>query len=271
MRRAAWRVRSAGSVAATSSPFPASASLAELNELVAAGDVADDRRRIDGRAITVGEHFALEALTLAAAAGRAVRHDAAAARRGSTPSRGCVSASASTRCRSATSAGASRSASAPRPIEVLDGAPRRGASMPGSSAKGGESLVLDHYLEVLRLKPGALPGATALARARASGAFSADHERFWTAGPTPARRPGRHPRPDRGAARPPQPARRRDPRRHCAACVDIGVVDPDVVIVEARRAAGDHTAAVVPIGDGLARYDRPLPTIAHYDQLLEAR
>ena len=55
------------------------------------------------------------------------------------------------------------------------------------------------------------------------------------------------------------------------ACVEIGVVDPDVVIVEARRAADDHRAAVVPIGDALARYDRPAPTIDHYDQLLEAR
>ena len=55
------------------------------------------------------------------------------------------------------------------------------------------------------------------------------------------------------------------------ACVEIGALDPDVVIVEARRAAATHTAAVVPIGDALARYDRPPPTIDHYDQLLEAR
>jgi hypothetical protein len=39
--------------------------------------------------------------------------------------------------------------------------------------------VLDHYLEVLALKPGALPNDTALARARASGAFTHAHERFW--------------------------------------------------------------------------------------------
>jgi len=53
--------------------------------------------------------------------------------------------------------------------------------------------------------------------------------------------------------------------------VDIGALDPDVVVVEARRAASNHTAAVVPIGEALARYDRPAPTIDHYDQLLEAR
>jgi hypothetical protein len=41
------------------------------------------------------------------------------------------------------------------------------------------------------------------------------------------------------------------------------------VILEARRADSDRTATVVPIG-ALAGDDRPLPTIAHYDQLLEA-
>jgi hypothetical protein len=42
-------------------------------------------------------------------------------------------------------------------------------------------LVLDHYLEVLRRKPGALPGATALAQARAAGTFTAAHQRYWDA------------------------------------------------------------------------------------------
>ena len=39
--------------------------------------------------------------------------------------------------------------------------------------------MLDHYLEVLSRKPGALPGAVALEQARASGSFTAAHERFW--------------------------------------------------------------------------------------------
>ena len=42
-----------------------------------------------------------------------------------------------------------------------------------------EDLQLDHYLEVLTRKPGALAGATALAHARASGAFTKAHQRFW--------------------------------------------------------------------------------------------
>lgn len=47
--------------------------------------------------------------------------------------------------------------------------------------KGGDSIVLVHYLEVLKSKPGALPGSTALARARASGTFTAAHDAFWAA------------------------------------------------------------------------------------------
>jgi hypothetical protein len=52
------------------------------------------------------------------------------------------------------------------------------------------------------------------------------------------------------------------------AALGVGSVDPEVVVIEARRAQRPE-AAVVPIG-ALTRFDRPAPTIAHYDQLLEA-
>jgi len=38
---------------------------------------------------------------------------------------------------------------------------------------------LDHYLEILLVKPGALAGSTALAQARADGTFTAVHDAFW--------------------------------------------------------------------------------------------
>lgn len=47
--------------------------------------------------------------------------------------------------------------------------------------KGAKVLDLDHYLEILARKPGALPGATALAQARAAKVFTAAHDRFWAA------------------------------------------------------------------------------------------
>jgi nucleoside-diphosphate-sugar epimerase len=47
--------------------------------------------------------------------------------------------------------------------------------------KGAKVLDLDHYLEILHRKPGALPGATALAQARAAKKFTATHDAFWAA------------------------------------------------------------------------------------------
>ncbi|WP_100443959.1 IS21 family transposase [Glycomyces xiaoerkulensis] len=45
--------------------------------------------------------------------------------------------------------------------------------------RGEEQLKLDHYLEALLIKPGALPGATALDQARAAGKFTPVHDRWW--------------------------------------------------------------------------------------------
>ncbi|MGC9543994.1 IS21 family transposase [Streptomyces sp. UG1] len=47
------------------------------------------------------------------------------------------------------------------------------------AGRGLEHLILDHYLEVLLRKPGALQGSEALHQARAEGAFTAEHEAFW--------------------------------------------------------------------------------------------
>jgi hypothetical protein len=48
-------------------------------------------------------------------------------------------------------------------------------------AKAGSRLDLDHYLEALVRKPGALPGATALEQARAAGRFTPVHDAWWAA------------------------------------------------------------------------------------------
>lgn len=47
------------------------------------------------------------------------------------------------------------------------------ATHPRLGTRGVTRVELDHYLEVLRHKPGAFPGSTALAQARAAGAFTA--------------------------------------------------------------------------------------------------
>lgn len=47
------------------------------------------------------------------------------------------------------------------------------------AGRGQERLVLDHYLEVLLRKPGALDRSEALHQARTEGTFTTEHEAFW--------------------------------------------------------------------------------------------
>jgi hypothetical protein len=150
-------------------------------------------------------------------------------------------------------------------VQALDG-PQVVAAHERAAGKYGEVLTLDHYLEVLRYKPGALPGASALAQARASGAFTAAHQRYWDA--------ARRGRGDAAGTRAlievllghrtlPAPALARAMDKAVAS----GVLDPQAVLIDARRLASGHVAPVIPIG-ALARYDRPTPTLAGYDALL---
>lgn len=248
-------------------PMPNVGSLAELNDLIAAADTADDARWVSGRRLSVGEHFALEADTLRPLPDEPFDPTLLLSPRVDAKSRVCVRQCfysvpvAYVGRRIDVRLGAET-------IEALDGS-RVVAAHPRLSAKGTESLVLDHYLEVLRLKPGALPGATALARARASGAFSAEHEEFWR---TARRRLG-----DADGTRAlievllaHRSLSAAAVREGIRAALGIGSIDPAIVVVGARRGLEDHDAPVVPIG-ALARYDRPPPPIAHYDQLLEIR
>jgi hypothetical protein len=136
--------------------------------------------------------------------------------------------------------------------------------------KGDEVLVLDHYLEVLAIKTGAFPGATALARARSGGVFGPTHERFWAEA---RRRLG-----DSDGTRALIEVlllHRSIPADALAAgmqrALTAGSIDAAVVAIEARRAHEPTVAAVIPIGEGLSRFDRPAPSVANYDDLLEAR
>ena len=129
--------------------------------------------------------------------------------------------------------------------------------------------MLDHYLEILVRKPGAMPGSTALAQARASGAFGATHDAFWEA----ARRrlgDGAGTRALIGVLLLHRSLPAEAVVAGMTAAMGMASVDPEVVAVEARRsvAPSGATAVVVPIGARLAH--RPVPTLAGYDELLEA-
>jgi transposase len=252
-------------------PVPKVASLDELNALVATADILDDARVIsgrppvDGRRITVGEHFGLEQPLLGTLTVEPFDVAVVLECRVDHKSRICVRQAyysvpvrlAGRRVR--VRLGASH-------LEILDGS-KIVARHSRSLHKGVETLTLDHYLEILVRKPGALPGATALIQARTSGTFTEAHQRFWD---TARRRHG-----DQGGTRALIDvllAHRRLPAQSIVTALEAanhtGIVDPTVVTVEARRHTDQRSRTdVIPIG-ALARYDRPIPAVTVYDQLL---
>jgi transposase len=245
-------------------PVPSVPSLAALNQLIAAADITDDGRVITGRPVTVAAAFAAEQPHLLPLPAEPFDSARLLTARVDGRARICVRQNYySVPARYAGRRLAVRlSATA---VQALDG-PRTVAAHERAAGKYAEVLVLDHYLDVLKCKPGALPGATALAQARAAGAFTGSHQRYWDA----ARRA-------HGDAAGTQAltevllAHRTLPAAALLAAMDkavaSGALDPQAVLIDARRLAGGHLAPVIPIG-ALARYDRPTPRLDGYDQLL---
>jgi hypothetical protein len=245
-------------------PVPAVGSLAALNQLISVGDMVDDGRVITGRPVTVAAAFAEEQAAMGALTADAFDPARLLQARVDARARVCVRQNyysvparyAGRRLPVRLSATA---------VEVLDG-PRVVARHERAAGKYAEILLLDHYLEVLRRKPGALPGATALAQARAAGTFTPAHQGYWDA----ARR-------QHGDAAGTRMlievllAHRTLPADALAAAmaraISSAALDAQAVLIDARRRAGRPAAAVIPIG-ALARYDRPAPALAAYDQLL---
>jgi hypothetical protein len=153
--------------------------------------------------------------------------------------------------------------------------------------KGACRLDLDHYLEALIRKPGALPGATALEQARAAGTFTTVHDAWWAAackthGDTDGTRAlvevlllHRH-------------TPHRDVIAGITAALQAGALTADAVALEARKAAESadslpsasidygttvtDAAAVTSLTQRrlthLPADTRPPPTVTAYDQLL---
>jgi hypothetical protein len=153
-----------------------------------------------------------------------------------------------------------------------------------ATVRGSQSLVLDHYLEVLVRKPGALAGATALVQARAAGTFTAAHEAFWAV--------ARKTHGDSGGTRAlvevlllHRHHTHADAVAGITAALTVGAVSPDVVAVETRKhaqqqadpvasASGDPVVVslaarrLAELTDHLPTDSRPMPTVTAYDSLL---
>jgi hypothetical protein len=134
--------------------------------------------------------------------------------------------------------------------------------------KNAESLVLDHYLDVLWDKPGAFPGSLPLHQARSRGDFPACYDEYWT---KLKARLGE--RPGTRAMIEVLLLHRELPRAVVVAAVikalDMGAINPASIELLARRAMDGEPvqASLIEVGD-LARYARALPDLAGYDALL---
>lgn len=257
------------------SPIVAVDTLDELNELIAARGAAEDRvRRIAGRRLaggmvpTVDEHFALEQPRLAPLPAEGFDVAVELTCRVDHKARICVRQAYYSVPVAFVGRRQMRVRLDATHLQAMDGA-RVVARHQRSPHKFTETLLLDHYLEVLVRKPGALAGATALVQARKAGVFTDAHEGFWLA--------ARRARGDGAGTRALIEVlleHRRLPAEVIVAALEAantaGIVDAQVVLVEARAAADRRPPApVVPIGAALAAYDRAAPTVAGYDALLQ--
>jgi transposase len=262
-------------------PVPEVASLAELNAAIAAAEQAEDGRRIGSRIRTIGQDFESERPLLVP-----LPDDPFETGLVLTPR---VDLRSQVMVRNNRYSVPSRLIG--RQVRVVLRSSelvvyyRHGevARHPRLVAKGGERLVLDHYLEALMRKPGAMPGSAVLDQARAGGAFTAAHEAFWSA----ARRAGGEPAATReliGVLLLHRHMNDADVIAGIGAALSVGAHTADVVAVEARKVAAARGAGETGTEQGgeaaqvtsltlrriaaLPPDTRPLPAVDAYDQLL---
>jgi len=248
-------------------PVPRVSSLSEINELVDAGDSKDDRRRIDGRQMTVAEHFALEVPQLRALPAEPFGAYLLLNCRVDNRSRVCVRQnfySVPVRYvgrRVDVRLGAET-------VEVMDKDMTLGRHE-RAIGRSRECLELDHYLEVLAIKPGAFPGSTPLERARRIGTFSSAHDRFLALARKQLGDAGGY----KAVIEVLLAGRSFQKEAIVAgleAAICMGSVDPAIVAIEARRYCDKPTSPVIEIAS-VSRFDRPAPSLDGYDELLQAR
>lgn len=260
-------------------PMPVVESIDELNAMLAAADDADDRRRIANRVNTVGQDWLTEKLALQPISGepfdtaltltpRVDRYAQIMVR--------CNQYSVPARFighRLRVKLSASH-------VTVYDRASVV-ARHPRAVGKGTKVLELDHYLEILARKPGALPGATALLQARAAKMFTAEHDAWWAA--------ARRAHGDAAGTRVlvevlllHRHLDHADVLAGIAAALSIGCTNADVVALEARKAADRrrrgsdtdpvggpaHGGQVLVLTERRLLDARGLPSVDQYDTLL---
>jgi transposase len=246
-------------------PVPKVESLQELNGLLAEADDADDLRHIDGRINTVADDFEREAIRLGPLP--AEEFDTTVHLRARADSKARIMVRQARYSVPVRLAG--------RFVEVRLGATTLEIRSDGvavatherSTKKWSETLVLDHYLETLARKPGALSGSRTLAQARSDGTFTDVHEHFWAE----ARRAlgdGPGTKALIGVLLLHRNIAAGNIATGIKAALQLGNFDSEVIAIEARRRAEPYVAPVISIDTAL-RIERQLPDISDYDNLLE--
>ncbi|MFM9700213.1 Mu transposase domain-containing protein [Streptomyces europaeiscabiei] len=160
-------------------PVPKVASLAELNAMVERWDEEDDARRIMQRALTIGEMFAVEGPLLVPLPEEEFETGLVSSLRVNRYSQ--ISVRTNHYSVPVRLIGRMVRVVLHASELVVYDAHKEVARHERLIAKGGSRLLLDHYLEALVRKPGALPGATALDQARSAGKFTPVHDAWWQA------------------------------------------------------------------------------------------
>jgi hypothetical protein len=247
-------------------PVPQAQDLEALNRKLLADCIADQSRQIGDRAARVGPLLVEERGYLLALPREGF--DVAVIHAGQVDAKGCVKTHLvwySTPLR----VGAKAQVRAlPSSIEVwYSGA--RVAVHERSYERGAQVFNLEHYLHVLDKKPGALPGARPLAQWRAQGLWPESFDRLWALW---QERLGKHPgtramvdllllAPVHG-----WPAL----RRAAEEALSLGCTDASAVVcllLQSTSTTVPVTLSAEDLGD-LSRYDREMPEMSGYDQLL---
>jgi len=248
-------------------PVPEVADLAELNRLLLAGCEADLRRRIVGREMTVGEAWQLERPLL-----RPLPAEPFDATESATPrvdAKSLVTIRQNRYSVPVALAGLRVGARIGAREITISHAGRVVARHERLHGRFGTAAQLDHYLELLRRKPGGLEHSLALAQERERGAWPAAFDELWAA---LTARYGRS-----EAARQMVDVlllcREHGPDRVVLAvrgALAAGAHDGRAVAVLARRArpTGATAGPLTDLEPRLAAHARPAPALSDYDRLL---
>ncbi|MDP9263213.1 MAG: IS21 family transposase [Acidobacteriota bacterium] len=246
-------------------PIPRVKDLAELNEHLLRGVRQDEGRRIAGKPLSVGEAMRIEHEHLLPLA--AEGFELAETSFPTVDGKGCVKVRTNwystplqpgTRCQARL---------LPAYVEVWQER-ECVARHERSFSRYQQVLDLEHYLDVLERKPGALAGSTPLKQWRERGRWPLSFDRLWQS------LIDRHGRAagTRAMIELLQAGKQHgwDPLRHAIEqALELGSTDPAAVLHLLRFAElARPVREGCPVGDGLERYERPLPLLNEYDLLL---